>query len=169
MAFPPSFTLSEVLAGDEAGISDVRILLTEYATIMMREMGVKRIFPKGELTGLPGKYSPDVRGRLFLLRHVDGCGTVTPAGCIAFHEHVSGIAELKRLFVSPPFRGQRLGESLSIIAIASAKEMGYSRIILETLERSTHARALYEGLGFTRIDRYNDNPVPDITYYGKDV
>lgn len=171
MAFPEGFTLKEVLAGDEAGLNDIRTLFKAHAAMLMT-MGVNLQETQGfddELAGLPGKYSPALGGRLFLLRHISSDGTGTPAGSIAFYAFGPNVTELKRLFVNPTYRGLRLGEALSSTAIAAAKEMGYTRAILDTLERLPHARRLYESLGFTAIERYNDNPLPDILFFGKDI
>lgn len=43
----------------------------------------------------------------------------------------------------------------------------YDQIVLDTLERLPHAVKLYQRMGYEVVPRYNDNPLPDILYYGR--
>ncbi len=105
-----------------------------------------------ELETLPGDYSPPA-GRL-LLATVDGA----PAGCVALHPLDAGNCEMKRMFVYPRFRGQGVGLALARQIIDEARSIGYSAIRLDTSIRQAEATALYEGLGFKRIEPYYDLP-----------
>jgi hypoxanthine phosphoribosyltransferase len=137
-------------------IEIARALFAEYA----REIKVDLCFQNfnAELAGLPGKYSPP-RGRL-LLALISG----KPAGCVALREIGDGICEMKRLYVSPAFRGKGLGAKLASSVIIAAREIGYECMRLDTLGSMKQAIALYESLGFQRIAPYYDNPIDDAVF-----
>lgn len=78
------------------------------------------------------------------------------------HQHEKVTCELYCLANST--RGRRLGELLSRELAARASEMGYERLVLDTLDRLPKAIRLYESLGFVRRDPYNDNPQPDVIF-----
>ena len=107
-----------------------------------------------EVANLPGDYAPPT-GRLFLASDSD-----TIVGCIALRSIKEDICEMKRLYVRPEFRGQGFGRRLVESIIAAAREIGYSRMRLDTLPgRMDKAIALYERLGFKDIPAYYNNPV----------
>jgi GNAT superfamily N-acetyltransferase len=58
------------------------------------------------------------------------------------------IAELKRVYVRPAGRGQRLGEAIARRLVDDARAFGYRRVRLDTLPFMASAQALYETLGF---------------------
>lgn len=53
------------------------------------------------------------------------------------------------LAVDEPMRGQGIGARLMRQAVQTAREQGYDGIELQVNARNTHAKAFYEGLGFT--------------------
>ncbi len=87
-----------------------------------------------------------------------------PVGCVALRA-LGDAAEMKRLYVRPPFRGQGIAENLVRAAADAARERGYERLLLDTLPGMSAAIALYERLGFRRIPRYNQMPVPDALFF----
>jgi ribosomal protein S18 acetylase RimI-like enzyme len=112
-----------------------------------------------ELAELPGEYAPP-DGRLFLAIDDDQI-----AGCVALRKIDDGICEIKRLYVRPEFRGRSLGRSLTETVIEAAREIGYRRMRLDTLPgKMDRAIAMYRSLGFTNIEPYYDNPVPDAVF-----
>jgi putative acetyltransferase len=112
-----------------------------------------------ELASLPGKYSP-LNGRLYL---AESDGIIV--GCIALRPmNEEGICEMKRLFVREEYRGKGIGRILTEKIIADAKEIGYSAIRLDTLQRMETARSLYSKLGFTVIPAYYNNPMDEVVY-----
>jgi len=77
------------------------------------------------------------------------------------------VCEMKRLFVVPDHWGFGLGRALSEALIEEARGFGYARMVLDSLERLHHARAVYERLGFTRRLPYYNNPLPGVVYMEK--
>ena len=62
-----------------------------------------------------------------------------------------GTCELVKLYLSSKARGKGLGKTLLQKCIATAKEMGYKKIYLETMPELTIAIPMYEKLGFTYL------------------
>jgi putative acetyltransferase len=117
-----------------AHLAAVRELFTEYANSIEIE------------------YAPP-DGQLRLARENEH-----PAGCVALRKIGDGVCEMKRLYVRPAFRGQGLGRWLATEIISAAREIGYERMRLDTLNSMKPAIALYESLGFQRIPAYYNNP-----------
>ena len=145
---------------DSADLNEVRKLFCEYQDFI----GISLCFQsfEEELDSLPGKYSIEKRGNLYLAENEGKA-----AGCVAFYQVDETTCELKRLFVRPEFHGHRLGRALMETAIQDAASASYKTMVLDTLRRLSGANALYEKLGFEEIDPYNVNPHPDVAYFAK--
>jgi putative acetyltransferase len=111
-----------------------------------------------ELATLPGAYAPP-RGRLLLARN-----GVEVIGCIALRPLNDEHCEMKRLYVRPQGRGTGLGRRLAETVIASAREIGYRRMYLDTLPSMREAQGLYEALGFRDVSAYRVNPIAGTRY-----
>lgn len=143
-------------------VQQVQSLLREYVATSLVDLSSQSI--DAEIAGLPGDYAPPT-GALFVATSANG----KSAGCVAIHKFGKpGDAELKRLFVAPSYRGLGLGKALVTTALAHAKQMGFSRLVLDTMPEMTAAIAAYEGLGFQRVDPYWDNVLP-VIYFGKSL
>lgn len=154
------FTIKQVESAEE--IEQTRDLFHEYVTWL----GVNLCFQNydKEVAELPGEYVPPT-GRLYLATEN---GQV--AGCIALRNLGHGICEIKRLYVRPQFRGQRLGRTLVDRIIDEARLMGYSRMRLDTLPGKMDAAiAMYRSLGFKDIERYYDNPYDTAVFMELDL
>lgn len=85
-------------------------------------------------------------------------------GCAGLRPLAGDAGEIKRLYVSPAVRGRGLGRNLAEGIIAVARELGYARLLLDTLPSMARARSLYESLGFRAIAPYRHNPVLGTTF-----
>jgi len=138
-------------------ISAIRELFLEYAKSLNFSLCFQS-FEK-ELAELPGEYAPP-DGRLLLAAHGSQL-----AGCVALHKLEPEICEMKRLYVRPQFRGKGLGRVLAERIVADAREIGYKRLRLDTVEPVRRgAVALYRKLGFREIAPYRENPIAGALY-----
>lgn len=62
------------------------------------------------------------------------------------------VCELKKMYFLPEIRGIGLGEKLMDICLDAARDCGYKKCYLETLERMPQARGLYLKYGFKPIE-----------------
>jgi putative acetyltransferase len=144
-------------AESPAQIGHVRELFLEYE----QSLGFSLCFQNfdKELAGLPGDYATP-EGRL-LLAECEG----QLVGCVALHKLELGVCEMKRLYLRPQVRGKGLGRSLAERIIAEAREIGYRRMRLDTVEPvMKDAVAMYRKLGFKEIDPYCANPIAGALY-----
>ena len=71
-----------------------------------------------------------------------------------------GVAEIKRVYIRPEFRGMRLGERMLVRLLADAKAFGYQRVCLDTALFMKSAHRLYETNGFSDCSAYEGVEVP---------
>ncbi len=153
----PSRNLLIVSAKSESEVATAAGLFREYEAWLGLDLCFQGF--EAELASLPGKYAPP-DGRLFLAYSDDKL-----AGCIALRNLNDGICEMKRLFVRDQFRGQKIGVSLIEKLISATREIGYSKIRLDTYPpKMGKAANLYESFGFVEIPRYYDNPHDDVLF-----
>lgn len=128
-----------------------RRLVEEYA----QSLGVDLDFQDfaHEIESLSAHYGPP-DGRFFLC-DCDG----EFAGCVGLRRLDADDCEMKRMHVTPAFRGRGLGRVLAEAIIAEAKAIGYRRMLLDTMPFMREAHWLYESLGFRAIPAYRHNPV----------
>jgi GNAT superfamily N-acetyltransferase len=146
----------EIVHAAPEHMATIRELFLEY----QRWLGLDLCFQNfsAELAALPGDYAPPA-GRLLLALH-----DARPAGCIALRRIEGEICEMKRLFVRPEFQSLKVGRALAERVIAEARDIGYTRMRLDTLPMMTRAHSLYAALGFREIPPYRENPVPGARY-----
>jgi putative acetyltransferase len=142
-------------------IGQVRELFLEYAKSLNFDLCFQSF--DQELAALPGDYAPP-GGRL-LIAEIDSM----PAGCVALHalhsDKVHNACEMKRLYVRPQFRGKKLGQQLMEQVIAAAVEIGYERMLLDTVGGTMDAAiAMYRARGFREREPYRHNPHPGTLY-----
>jgi ribosomal protein S18 acetylase RimI-like enzyme len=135
----------------------VRELLLEYWE--NRNLGLYVFNFEQELAGLPGDYAPP-EGRLFLAYWSNEV-----SGCVALRKLEPDICEMKRLYLRPKFRGKGIGRALAEFIIAQARNIGYKKMRLDTIQTNMQeAIALYRQLGFNEIAAYRVNPLPGVIF-----
>lgn len=113
-------------------LEKIKELFKEYTDMLVKEDEKFAKYLKMqdydlELENLQIKYGIPL-GRLYLAT-VEG----EVAGCIALRYVDKKTCELKRLYVKPEFRGNQIGDVLIEQIIDDAKEIGYKKILLDTL------------------------------------
>ncbi|MFY9561101.1 MAG: GNAT family N-acetyltransferase [Terriglobales bacterium] len=157
MATSPEHGIELIQAALPEQIEQARELFLEYAA----SLGFSLCFQgfDEEVKNLPGAYAPPT-GRLLLARDAGHA-----AGCVALRCLEDRICEMKRLYVRPADRGKSLGRLLVDRVIAEARQIGYQRMRLDTIESSMQdAIALYRRRGFQEIPAYRENPIPGALY-----
>jgi putative acetyltransferase len=125
-------------------------LVREYAAWLGIDMGWQNF--EQEMAQIESIYSLP-KGLLWVVQ--DGAQLV---GCVGFKHHDAATAEVKRLYVQPAFRGQQLGEKLMLVLTDTARELGYQRLVLDTVPQTVFAQSIYQRIGFTPIAQYYEGP-----------
>ena len=142
-------------------LAAVRKLFREYADSLSTDLCFQNF--EAELAGLPGKYCPP-KGRLLL-----ACKDAEAVGCVALRPLEENACEMKRLYVQPHVRGEKLGRRLVDRICQEARNAGYSRICLDTLPDMAKAIRLYLDVGFQPIDPYVFNPISGAIFLALDL
>ncbi len=145
-------------------IEIARELFREYAAGLNIDLCFQNF--DQEVADLPGNYAPPA-GRLLLAvegERIAGCIALRPLGVVCQTPDRKGgrvtDCEMKRLYIRPEFRGQGLGKKLVMTLLDAAREIGYERMLLDTLPgKMDEAIALYRSFGFREIAPYYNNPV----------
>jgi putative acetyltransferase len=159
----PRITVAD--GNDALQLQAAQTLFREYA----QALGVDLCFQNfdAELAALPGEYA-DPSGVL-LVAWADGM----PAGCVALRAlpgvDYANACEMKRLFVRPAYRRLGLGRLLAVQLLNHAAQLGYSHLLLDTLDDMEAAREMYASLGFEDIPPYYFNPIPGAHYLKVDL
>jgi GNAT superfamily N-acetyltransferase len=106
----------------------------------------------------------DPPGGRFLVAY-DGDEPVASGGIRTWDK---GVCEIKRMFVAQGARRHGYGRQLLEAIEQAARDAGFHRIVLDTVETHTDAIALYEAGGYARIPPYNENPYAG-AWFAKDL
>ena len=87
-----------------------------------------------------------------------------PVGCVGLKGQGGEVAEIKRLWVSPRARGEGVAKALMDAAEARARELGVAVLRLDTNSALPEAAALSRKTGWSEIERFNDDPYPDLFF-----
>ncbi len=152
----PTFRIADPLA-DRAALVDLNIAHVTWVFDEIHALWGPTALDV--LGATPADYVPTIIDKV--------CGDVPPHGLFYLVEQdgaavamgglrrsAEGIAELKRVYVRPSARGQRLGETITRRLVDDARAFGYARIRLDTLPFMHTAQALYESMGFVGCAPY---------------
>lgn len=129
---------------------EARQLVKEYAESLNLDLSFQDF--AREMEDLTNEYAAPA-GAFLLARKGDAC-----IGCVGVRRFSDGAGEVKRLYVVPAARGKGVGRLLAEGIVAAAKELGYARLLLDTLPSMKEAQAVYVSLGFRPIAPYRFNP-----------
>ena len=155
----------EILVADDPEVfDDFRVMLAEdFAHLASYWPDPSPSRWQGECDGLPGEYARP-SGRM-LVAYVFGMA----AGIVALKDLGGGMAEVKRLFVRPEFRRSGVARALMERLLAEARDAGYATARLGTAAIFTPALALYDSLGFRRIEPYREGAPFGAIFYELDL
>jgi GNAT superfamily N-acetyltransferase len=91
-------------------------------------------------------------GRFYLVRHD---GRDVGVGCLK--RLAQGVGEIQRMYIQPHVRGIGAGRALVQRLLRDARELGYTRVRLESLRALAPAHTLYRSVGFVEVEPYVDN------------
>ncbi|MGD9232521.1 MAG: GNAT family N-acetyltransferase [Desulfobacterales bacterium] len=138
-------------------IEQAKELIREYAQSLEFDLGFQDF--DQEMENFPGQYASS-RGCLFIALAANKA-----IGCVALRDLGQDICEMKRLYVKPLFRGQKVGKLLAEVVIKAARDMGYDYMRLDTIPSMKQANMLYNALGFKQIPPYRFNPIEGATFF----
>ena len=83
-----------------------------------------------------------------------------PAGIGALCRLTDGIAEVRRIYVVPEFRGRHISSAILDRLIAEARAMGATTLRLDTCRFMSDAQRLYRSRGFAERTPYEGTEIP---------
>jgi putative acetyltransferase len=134
-----------VIRFDRPDSDDARSLIAQLDEDLIRR------YPGQPIHGLHPWDVTDPNLR-FQVANVDG----KAVGCGALRNLEPGIGEVKRMFVLSDFRGRGIGRQILSALEATARQLGYSTLRLETGARLVEAISLYKSSGYAEIPRYGE-------------
>jgi putative acetyltransferase len=138
-------------------LEEVREIFIEYADFLKVDLCFQD-FEK-ELQTLHEVYFPPL-GCIILAKE-----DKQVMGCIALKPIGEGVCEMKRLYVRPEARGEKMGKKLVEELINFAKIAGYKTMKLDTISSLKEAISLYQSKGFIKTEPYVYNPLSDVLYF----
>lgn len=147
-------------AQTDKDISEVRDLFWEYLQWangrVNEEFGVNfdiETMLEDDMKELDIYFPPD--GRLVL---VSEAGKSAGLGCLKKLRNCVG--EIKRMYVRPEFRGRGLGRGILEALFSEARDIGYSKVRLDSARFMEAAHSLYRSFGFQEIEPYDESEIP---------
>lgn len=145
-------------ATSEKDLNHIRTLFREYQNWLDADICFQGF--QEELQNLAEKYD------CILLAHFND----TVCACVGFcPSDTNKVCEIKRLYVRERFRKLGIARTLVEESLKRAKDAGYLKMQLETLQHLNPAIKLYESLGFTHSGTSDDNPLDQIVCMEKSL
>jgi GNAT superfamily N-acetyltransferase len=152
-----TWELREAEAGiDDAAIAGVMVEYLEWAHGRLLELyGVDD--PPTD-PGLVFQSLHEFRRPRGVLLLAEGDGR--PAGIGALRRLSEHVAEVKRMYVVPSFRGRHISSAILDRLIAEARTAGATTLRLDTCRFMSDAQRLYRSRGFVERGRYEGSEIP---------
>jgi GNAT superfamily N-acetyltransferase len=134
-------------------VRDALVLAKEYGAwavhVAKSEYGVdaEAESEEGLSTSIADLLQP--RGRLYLAER-----NGTPVGLGGLRPVSDATAEIKRVYVRPSGRGRGIGRAIVEKLLGEARELGFTRIRLESAAFMREAQNLYRSFGFFEVEPY---------------
>jgi putative acetyltransferase len=152
----------QLINEESVWMDEIRALFREYETELNEDLCFQSF--EAELKDPLQKYGPP-KGVLYL-----ALWNNEAAGCIALMPlHEDGVCEMKRLYVRPSYRKNKLGKALVEQLLKDAIQLGYSKMKLDTLQKLQAAITLYKQYSFVETTAYYENPLTGVVYMEKDL
>lgn len=151
----------QIFQYNESHLEEIKVILNEYLTFIAKEL-IKAPFNFNldiehevnfTLNNLDKFAEPD--GRLLLIE-VDS----EIAGTISLRKIREDAGEIKRMYIKPKFRGNKLGNLLIKEVIKISQENEFQKLYLDTANFMSSAIYLYKKYGFKKIASYPENVLP---------
>jgi len=148
-------TVEVVTASSEADWRGAKAIIAEHFAWLAANIGVRFTGLQDgageELEDPAAVY--DVPGARFFVAKIDG----RIVGTMGVKTLEPGVAEIRRVYVTPSARGHSLASMLMDWALEAAREFGAKRVILETAPHfMPKAVAMYHSYGFRETAHYSD-------------
>jgi putative acetyltransferase len=147
------------VAHSKNDFADARELFIAYAESLPIDLSFQGF--ASELNAIHEQYNKP-SGALVLVYYAQRA-----VACAGVRKFDDSIAELKRMYVHPDFRKNKIGRKLLEHCIETATSLGYKKLRLDTLPDMLQAQALYRTFGFYEIPAYRFNPVKGTVYMEK--
>ncbi|MCB0630717.1 MAG: GNAT family N-acetyltransferase [Saprospiraceae bacterium] len=122
----------------------IREVMTEFKTV-----GPGYSINDPEVNQMSAAYSNPANSRYFVLETdglVQGGGGIGP-----LENGEDDVCELRKMYFLPASRGQGWGRKMVQLCLDTARELGYKKCYLETVERMETANLLYNKMGFKAL------------------
>ena len=129
-------------------LEDNKIIQREFLSFLFGEVNKLPWFNLDEFA------KPD--GRLFL---VETSGQI--AGTMSLRKIRRNCGEIKRMYVRPQFRGNKIATLMIDEVIKVSKNNGYSDLYLDTAQFMSSAVSLYKKFGFQETEPYPESVNPE--------
>lgn len=146
----PVFQIREIQKEDNHKVAEIiRTVMTEYDCI-----GKGFSIEDPEVDYMFETYADARSHYLVLLKDekVVGCG-----GIAQLEGGAADTCELKKMYYHPDARGAGMGTKMVEMLTKKAKELGYKKCYIETVGRMKRANALYQKMGFKKLEGAEGN------------
>lgn len=160
MAVQPGAVLhGSTIAVEDPRQDDIRILIRELNETLLK------LTPQEFCHHMSVDEMAEAHTTVFVARNNE---TSEAMACGALRRHGGGIAEVKRMYTRPLYRGLKLGRTILEQVEGLARKEGYQTLVLETGTNFDAAISLYKSQGFQECGPVVDYaPSPHTAFFQK--